>query len=185
MSKEYDEYEKLAKVGMLPADFDQWQLADMQGWTVAHIAALYRHLPDNFKQWGLASADNDGWTVAHVAAMINTLPVLGPWKFTQWDLADDNGWTVAHEAACRGNLPADFSQWGLANNDGLTVLRRLLLNTTNKYVDRWEKERPLCETDVDWGAFKIELPEIYQKYIISEHMLDTDDNQMALQRALL
>jgi hypothetical protein len=180
MSKEYDIYKAQAFQGVLSADFDQWGLADEDGVTVAQVASMHGHLPADFDQWDLAN--KNGWTVAHSTAMRRHLPA----HFSQWDLADNKGWTVAHIAASWGHLPVDFKQWDLADNEGLTVLGQLLLSTrSDKFISRWEKERPLCKTDADWAVFKTELPEIHQKYIISEHMLDTDDNQMALQRALL
>jgi ribosomal protein S18 acetylase RimI-like enzyme len=48
----------------LPAGFSNWDLADNEGWTVAHEAAFYGHLPEGFDQWGLK--DNDGKTVEDV-----------------------------------------------------------------------------------------------------------------------
>ena len=54
-----------ARAGTLPADFDQWELADADGWTVAHAAARFGRLPADFDQWELADAS--GWTVAQVA----------------------------------------------------------------------------------------------------------------------
>jgi hypothetical protein len=154
MSKEYDEYERLAQTGALPADFDQLELANKNGWTVAHTAALHGHLPV---------------------------------EFNMWDMSNNGGWTVAHAAVTAGIglLPEDFNQWGLANNEGLTVLRHFLLNNcSEQHEAMWEKERPLCRTDADWEVFKKELPEIYQKYAISDHMLDADNDQEALQGAL-
>jgi hypothetical protein len=154
VSKEYNKYVEFAKHGTLPADFDQWGLTDENGWTVAHTAAW---------EGGLLPAG-----------------------FEQWSLAGKEGWTVAHVAAMNDILPADFDQWGLADDKERTVLRQLLLSSTrlDKYVARWGKEKPLCKTEVDWRIFKKELPEIYQKYSISECMLDADD-QEALQGALL
>ncbi len=55
-----------------PKSFDQWELADENGWTVAHIAAVTNHLPEDFSLWSLAS--NTGWTVAHTAAAYGYLP---------------------------------------------------------------------------------------------------------------
>jgi hypothetical protein len=49
----------------LPDNFDQWDLADHNGTTVAHIAAAYGHLPDDFSQWDLVN--NNGVTVAELA----------------------------------------------------------------------------------------------------------------------
>ena len=50
-----------ARDGTLPPDFDQWDLADEQGWSVAHEAAAAQHLPPDFDRWELA--DMDGYTV--------------------------------------------------------------------------------------------------------------------------
>jgi hypothetical protein len=183
MSKEYDEYAELAKNGTLPADFDQWELAAPTGITVAHEAALWGNLPADFSQWGLAA--NDRWTVAHTAAREGHLPA----DFNQWTLADKNGRTVAHVAARFRHLPDNFDQWGLSNDKGRTVLECLLPFSVSAdpdpHMSRWGKERPLCKTDADWEIFKKELPEIYQKYTVSECMLDIDSDQEALQGALL
>ena len=48
----------------LPEDFDQWDLADKNGDTVAHLAAGLGLLPENFDQWGLVNMD--GVTVRDV-----------------------------------------------------------------------------------------------------------------------
>ena len=45
----------------LPNNFNQWNLSDRDGWTVAHVAALLGHLPPSFNQWNLA--DKNGVTV--------------------------------------------------------------------------------------------------------------------------
>jgi ATP-dependent Lon protease len=50
---EYDYYITLAREGTLPPDFDQWSLADEDGWTVAHEAIKYRNLPTGFNRWDL------------------------------------------------------------------------------------------------------------------------------------
>jgi hypothetical protein len=147
---------------------------------VAHVAAMHGHLPADFDQWDIAS--KDGYTVAHVAAQGGYLPE----GFDQWGMADSTGWAVAHTAAYHELLPVNFSQWGLVDNDGMmTVLRRLLLGgQSDEYLSRWEKGKPLCKADTDWEVFKTELPEIYQKYSISECMLDVDNDQEALQEVL-
>ena len=54
-----------ARSGYLPADFDQWDLADEDGMTVAHTAAKSGHLPPDFDRWDLA--DKRGQTVREVA----------------------------------------------------------------------------------------------------------------------
>jgi hypothetical protein len=187
MNEEYYMYYRdLAEKGALPADFDQWGLANEGGWTIAHRAAWFRYLPDDFDRWDWAAVYT-GRTVAHEAAASGYLPV----DFNQWALADKEGWTVAHEAAECGHLPVDFDQWGLADNKERPVLRALLFipkavnhvvsAKSDKHMSRWGKERPLCKTDADWEVFKTELPEIYQKYSISECMLDVDNDQEALQ----
>jgi hypothetical protein len=56
---------KMAQNGTLPVGFNQWNLTNEHGWSVAHVAAYCGHLPDDFNQWDLV--DNNGTTVAHVA----------------------------------------------------------------------------------------------------------------------
>lgn len=56
----------------MPKDFNQWHLFEPDtGWTVAHEAAFWGHLPDNFNQWNLT--DYNGITVADVARMYGHL----------------------------------------------------------------------------------------------------------------
>jgi len=81
-----------------PIDPD-WELADENGRTVAHVAAEQGHLPADFDQWELA--DKNGKTVAHVAAMYGSLPA----DFSHWELVDKRGKTVAHTAVKWGQLP--------------------------------------------------------------------------------
>ena len=50
-----------ACAGLLPPDFDQWELAAPAGYTVAHVAAATQNLPPDFDRWELA--DMDGYTV--------------------------------------------------------------------------------------------------------------------------
>ena len=72
-----------AREGALPPDFDGWDLADKDGWTVAHKAAIFGHLPPGFDGWDLA--DKNGWTVAHAAAGSGHLPP----GFDRWDLVPE------------------------------------------------------------------------------------------------
>jgi hypothetical protein len=51
--------------GGLPTDFNQWGLADKDGWTVAHDAARYGDLPEGFSQWDLV--DGSGVRVSDLA----------------------------------------------------------------------------------------------------------------------
>lgn len=106
---------KLAREGRLDQDFDQWDLKNPDGWSVAHEAARTGHLPPGFTRWEIR--DTDGWTVAHEATMHGTLPP----DFNRWDLADFDGYTVAHTAAEHGHLPPDFPHMDWADVDGLTV----------------------------------------------------------------
>ena len=62
------DYFKLAREGGLPADFDEWGLANNRGWTVAHEAAKHGHLPEDFNQWDLGKAQGHT-TVAEVAEL--------------------------------------------------------------------------------------------------------------------
>jgi hypothetical protein len=117
------------KKGGLPEDFDQWDLSNDEGWTIAHEAASYHRLPANFNQWGLA--DKEGWTVAHTAS-----DGCLPEDFSQWDLANSKGWTVAHVAAAR-QLPPNFTQWGLADKDGWTVAHEFADHTGIPPVVYW------------------------------------------------
>ena len=152
----YESARRAFFAGTLPADFSHWDLATLDGWTVAHVAAKYARLhtvyhfsqwdlssaggrtvaheaatygqlPNDFSQWELA--DRDGWTVAHEAAKHDHLPA----NFSKWDLAKD-GWTVAHEAAVTGNLPADFDRWDLTDRTGRTVA--YMANTYGRYYGR-------------------------------------------------
>jgi hypothetical protein len=56
------EAHELALKDQLPADFNDWTLANKNGWIVAHVAACRGHLPADFKDWPLAEnitpADN-------------------------------------------------------------------------------------------------------------------------------
>jgi hypothetical protein len=125
-------------------------------------------LPIDFDQWDLA--DDNGWTVAHCATSHGCLPV----DFKQWDVADRDGWTVAHSAAVIGCLPDDFGQWGLIDSNGLSVLRRFLQRdaVSDKFMERWRAEKPLCKSETDWEVFKVELPEVYSKYTVIESFDD-------------
>jgi hypothetical protein len=127
----------------LPSTFNRWEIADEDGWTVAHEAAKYERLPVDFSQWGLA--DDSGWTVAHMATLWGALPE----SFDQWGLANSRGTTVLHYLLTQIGVGADL------------LLR---FNTI------WCKEKPLCKTSDDWEAFKKELPEIHMRYSIGESM---------------
>ena len=106
-----------ADEGLLPEDFDQWEIYDENyDYCVAVVAVTAGTLPADFSRWDLVIMDN-GWTVAHEAAEQGELPK----GFDQWHLANDEGWTVAHVAASEGRMPKGFNQWHLADKKGWTV----------------------------------------------------------------
>lgn len=60
-----------------------WSLRNIAGWTVAHFAAHHGVLPDDFDQWEL---ENNGVTVAHSAAEAGTLPSnFADWGIKDFD----------------------------------------------------------------------------------------------------
>ena len=119
----------------LPEDFDQWDICDENGWSVAHIyTATYGQLPEGFNQWDLTTSVDD-ITVAHVAIIKGTLPN----DFDQWELTDNKGWTVAHIAARFGKLPSNFSRWNLvATINNITVAHTAAVYNTLPFdFDQW------------------------------------------------
>jgi|GEM_PF-1912106 len=115
-------YHAAAEGGCLPEWFHEWNMADEDGWTVAHFAAYHVNIPEHFdwQRFGRMRDNIYGETVYHEAASSKCLP---QW-FDEWDIADNNGKTVAHNAALVRNLPGDFDweRYGLMrHNDGRTV----------------------------------------------------------------
>jgi hypothetical protein len=55
-----------ARYGLLEPGFDAWGLADESGWSVAHEAALFGNLPEDFPH--MEMADKKGVTVADALA---------------------------------------------------------------------------------------------------------------------
>ena len=138
------DYHELAREGRLAQDFDQWDLKNPDGWSVAHEAARTGHLPPGFTRWEIRDAD--GWTVAHEAAMHVALPP----DFNRWDLADFDGYTVAHTAAEHGHLPPDFPHMEWADVDGLTVseVHARGLNTKQPNTEPAQKPKNYMRTMV-------------------------------------
>lgn len=124
----FDDLDKIfwkAKKGLLPSDFKDWDLQDINGASIAHIVVNRGHkLPDDFDMW--AMLDNNGTTVAHAAVLSKNLPTkIDNWnKMGVWRLRNVAGWTVAHFAARAGLLPKNFDQWDLETN-GITVAHAL------------------------------------------------------------
>ena len=115
---ELDKLFEQAREGMLPPEFDQWDLSNESGWSVAHVAASEDHLPTDFDRWGIANVA--GCAVAHVQAIHG----LARWGFERWDMSDKYGWSVAHSAAWHRKLPDNLDSlelWELSDDDGITV----------------------------------------------------------------
>jgi hypothetical protein len=94
-----------AKDGHLPANFDQWGLANNAGTTVGHMTVTYGWLPADFDRWELA--DEDGWTVAHQAAHCRHIPD----NFNRWGLVDNNGLTVLGHILSSTQSDKYLSRW--------------------------------------------------------------------------
>jgi hypothetical protein len=157
--------------GSRPLSDKEWAMADTDGRTIAHIAASYGNLPDDFELWGLA--DKDGVTVAHTAVIFKQLPDA----FNQWDLGNNFGTSVGIAAAWHNRLPSTFDQWGMVSNFNghlVTILRITVDMHKAEFVAKWEKERPLCRTEADWNTFRCVLPEIYLKYSVEDVMGDVE-----------
>jgi len=131
--EEIEVFFKQAVEGTLPEDFSDWDqpLSDDER-TVAHVAAMYGHLPEDFGKddlslWGLKTAN--GETVAHTAAKYNTLPDY----FNQWELTNRYGKSVAEIAVLYHNIPKGYrvtlvkindtpdTKSGIAIGNGMTV----------------------------------------------------------------
>jgi hypothetical protein len=123
-----------ARYGYLPDDFKGWSwMSAGSGMTVAHIAAVHGCLPKDFHNWELAN--EHGVTVAHLAAEHDTLPE----GFNRLDLRSHLGTTVAHILAIHGRLPEGFDNWGLCNRSGFTVAHEAAkFGTLPDGFDRWE-----------------------------------------------
>lgn len=116
----YEEAAWMIKHNNLPEDFDQWEMANATGWTIAHEVAYFygaSKFPAGFQYWGLKT--DWGKTVAGVAIENGGLPD----DFTQWELMDCLA-TVAEISASLNKLPKTFEQWDLKCQDGATVFER-------------------------------------------------------------
>lgn len=68
MPEYLQEMMELLKEKPMPCtSYDFWDFADESGWTLAHQAALFDHLPEDFNQWDLQ--DSTGQTVADVVKL--------------------------------------------------------------------------------------------------------------------
>lgn len=125
----YEEaYRYMKKHGYLPKGFDQWDLANNEGWALAHEVAKYPDsLPDSFKGWDWA--DKQGTTVAHEMMTKGNYEQLYRIGFSQWDLRDNEKWTIAHMAAENGVVIPNFHQWGLKTTAGHSVMHILYWNS--------------------------------------------------------
>ena len=109
----YEEVIEHVKIyGCLPEGFNQWDLVDGDGWTVAHNLARHGNLPKGFNQWELKS--RRGKTVAHFAATYKHLPD----DFNQWHLIDSNNRTVFETMVFYyQGIPKWFKDWDLVITD--------------------------------------------------------------------
>jgi ankyrin repeat protein len=151
----FEEAVQLAKQGNLPEWSNRWELADGNGWTVAHVAASFTTLPNGFDKWSLA--DGNGCTVAHAAVQYGHLPK----EFRLWELSDIDGQTVAHIAASHGHLPEDVPDYvlGLVNaKNKKTVAETVmgciwtpasLLARALAFMQRWEETKEWAWTTKD------------------------------------
>jgi hypothetical protein len=139
MTREYDKYTQQALEGTLPVNFNQWELADKYGWSVAHAATENGSLPESFDQWELANVF--GLTVAHYAASYRHLPVY----FDRWSIHRLSPDSIGH----------------------VSVLDEVLDAGDDKFMSLWANERPRCRSQEDWMEFKVKLPEI-EKYSVED-----------------
>ena len=130
--------------GHLPSNFSHWEIRNVNGRTVAHDFVESQIMSPQFKQWGLTISDGSGWSVAHEAAQYGTLPddfdlwglvdasgeLVGfvavrngriPDDPNAWCLCNSDGWTIAHEMARCHRIPSDFDQFDLQDKHGRTV----------------------------------------------------------------
>jgi hypothetical protein len=70
----FQDVERLARTGRLPAGFDRWDLANDWGHTIAHEAAKHGDLPEDVPDRVLELADGWGTTVAETAARCADTP---------------------------------------------------------------------------------------------------------------
>jgi hypothetical protein len=111
------------------------------GWTVAHEAAKFGHLPADFSQWELP--DKHGDTVAYIALTSDMLPI------------SFNKWSALINSAGEQTLLELLSK---------RVSLRYYNCNIMTFQSIWRTEKPLCKTDEDWVIFKKVLPEVYSKY---------------------
>ena len=95
-------------------------VADLDGWTIAHVLAASTVFPVDFKYWDVK--DELGYSVAHQAAEHKKLPE----GFTQWMIVDNQGDSVAHVAARKGVFPLKYQNennafYKYTNKEGVSV----------------------------------------------------------------
>lgn len=129
-----------ARYLVLPSTFDQWDIRDKNGWSVAHVTASYdSHRTHYGLPWDLRGPN--GITVAHVAARNNHISLFynNPQVLS---LGDNNSLTVAHVLAGSNNLDSlsTYSKRNLREifyyktlDKGLSVSHLLALNEEIPY----------------------------------------------------
>ena len=128
----------LARQKRLPEGFSQWELADNNGWTIAHEAARVGKLPvKSFQNWTLA--DNKGWTVAHEIIKANKKISK---KFHEWYVKDNRGITV-FDLLLRASSPFAIvkwfpeEDWDLVITDDGETCREVLEKKTGRPLERY------------------------------------------------
>lgn len=135
--KKVDYYKELIDNNRLPEHFNQWLMTDKNGSTIAHYAADYGNLPENWtiekELWLLV--DNNGNTIAHIAASSSSLPLDWTDNPEDWLICDDQNFTVAHCAASTDSLPSDWIENNkqhlfLINGYGMSIAHYLAIHNT-------------------------------------------------------
>jgi hypothetical protein len=151
-------------------DFNQWNLKDPDGSSIAHKVAAIGNLPANFPAhlWKLMDGDGqDGQSVAHVAVWRKK--PLPSFPDEIWALKDRRGRPVAHVAAERGNLTAHFSQWGLTDRNGNTTAHIAARNgTLPAWYAQWELADRYGWTVAHEAALYGNLPEEFTQWHLED-----------------
>jgi hypothetical protein len=111
---EIEEFINQDAEGTMPKVLKLLRLRDKAGFTIAHWAAQFGNLPEDFTLRGLMCSE--GYTAAYEAVRAgHRLPD----NLSRWGLLDCRGLTLAAGAECGGTLPlaADLQDWSLNNNN--------------------------------------------------------------------
>jgi hypothetical protein len=130
--------------GFLPDDFEQWDLTDKNGWTVAEIVFLAEKSSPTLR----AAAQT--WLIQNLPQALEPAPEnfdaaiarakAGPQAASfPWGMSNFAGKTVAHIAAKYGTLPAHFKHWDWTDKHGRTVAQEAArYGNLPADFDQWE-----------------------------------------------